>query len=304
VRPPTVTGVEIRAGADADTPAVVALLRAADDARVVSEEGLRHSRRTRPERMHLLDLVAVDGERVVGLGAAGLNISTSEPGAAWAFVTVAADRRGEGIGSAIGEALLDHLRTLDAAKVTAFLRHTEEGERWATARGWSRVLTGPLIALDPRVVPEPELPEGFVCVPLSELTPEAVYDVVCEAALDEPNATPMDNIGFDDFLRDWHDPDLDRASSFAVLHDDRVVAFSFLNVGGTRAQHGFTGTARAHRGRGLATAAKRRVLRAAAARGVDRVVTSNAEQNAAMRAINHRLGFEQIGEHVILAREL
>jgi RimJ/RimL family protein N-acetyltransferase len=83
-----------------------------------------------------------------------------------------------------------------------------------------------------------------------------------------------------------------------------VVAFTFLNVAGERAQHGFTGTMPEHRGKGLATAAKIDALRKAAARGVTRVTTSNAEENTAMRAINRRLGFEAIGEHVIFGRDL
>jgi RimJ/RimL family protein N-acetyltransferase len=49
---------------------------------------------------------------------------------------------------------------------------------------------------------------------------------------------------------------------------------------------------------------KRCALRAAAARGVTRITTSNAEENAAMRAINERLGFQRIGEHVILGRDV
>jgi GNAT superfamily N-acetyltransferase len=275
-----------------------------DDARVVSVRCYRHYRSTRPREAQILELVAADGDRVVGLGICGLNENTSTPGAAWAFVAVTTERRREGTGSALAEPLLEHLASIGAVRLTVFMRWTAEGERWAIARGWSRVITGPLIALDPRVVPPPELPEGFNCVALSALTPEDVYETMCEAALDEPSAEPNDSISLDRFRRDWDDPDLDLASSAAVMHEGRVAAFAFINVVGERAQHGFTGTARAYRGQGLATAAKRAALNAAAARGVTRVTTSNAAQNAAMRAINRRLGFEPFGEHVILAREL
>ena len=198
-----------------------------------------------------------------------------------------------------------HLHGLGATKATSFTRWTEEGERWATVRGWSRLLAGPLIAVDPRIVAEPSIPIGYRCVPMSQIAPEAVYEAVRAAALDEPTPIQHDDIRLDDFLREWTEPDADLESSTAVLDEHaNVVAFTFLNVAGERAQHGFTGTVREHRGRGLATAAKRWALRAAAERGVTRVTTSNAEENAAMRAINLKLGFEPIGEHVILGRDL
>jgi len=295
----------IRESTEEDAEALVPLMRAADDARVVSAEGVRHMFRTRPERARMLDLVVEIDGAVVARGNAGLNISTKTEGAAWAFVTVDAGVRRQGIGDALAARLIDHLQDLGAKKATTFFRWTEEGERWAVAHGWSRLLTGPLIALDPRGVAEPSLPAAYRCVALGEVAPEAAYEAVVEAALDEPNPVPFDNFQFDDFLREWNEPDLDLESSSAVLDETgRVVAFSLLRLGGDRAQHGFTGTVREHRGRGLATAAKQRALCAAAERGVTRVTTSNAEQNAPMRAINRKLGFEPIGEHVIFGREL
>lgn len=295
----------IRASTDRDVASVVALQRAADDARVVSLAGLLHWRETRPERARIIELVAeVDGS-IVACGTAGLNTQTTTTGTAWAFVTVAAASRRRGIGDALGSRLLDHLADLGATSATSFFRHSEEGERWARSRGWTRRLTGPLIALDPRDVTEPSLPPGFRCVGMSRLQPEDAYEAVAAAALDEPTPVPNDDFRLDDFARDWSEPDLDLDASTAVVDEGgRVVAFAFITIVGHRAQHGFTGTHPEFRGRGLATAAKRRALRAAAARGVTRVTTSNAEENAAMRAINRKLGFEQIGEHVIFGRDL
>ena len=296
--------MEIREARDTDADAVAELQRLADDARVVSAEGWAHGCATTPERARLLRLAAELDGQVVAVGAAGLNTFTSAEGAAWASVTVAPEHRRNGIGSDMLEQLLDHLRTIDAKRATSFFRQTDEAERWADARGWTRILTGPLIAVDPRTIPEPAPPPGFRCVAFAELEPRAVYKAVTEAALDEPSPDLHDDIRLDDFLREWEDPDLDLDSSTAVLEGDHVVAFTFLHVVGDRGQHGFTGTLRDYRGRGLATTAKRYALRNAASRGVTRVTTSNAEQNAAMRAVNRGLGFELVGEHIMVARDL
>src|SRR5438067_1459467 len=127
-------GLAIRTGDDEDLTAVAALLQASDDARVLSADGLLHSRRTRLERGRMIDLVAeIDGV-VVATGGAGLNTNTTTEGAAWAFLTVDAGRRREGIGDALGSKLLDHVRAIGGTKVTTFIRWTEEGERWALAR--------------------------------------------------------------------------------------------------------------------------------------------------------------------------
>jgi RimJ/RimL family protein N-acetyltransferase len=300
-----VGSIEIRAAEDTDADAVARIMCAADDARVLTPEGILYRQRSRLPRARMIDLVVEIDSAVVATGSAGLNIATTTEGAGWAGVNVDPAHRGRGIGSALGERLLDHNREIGVTKVTCMFRSSEEGERWATARGWSRLLGGPLIAVDPRGVAEPELPDGYRCVAMSKVGPEAMYEAIKEPSLDEPSPVPFDAFAYDDFLRDWNEPEADLESSTAVLDaDGKVVSFSFLNAVGNRASHGFAGTLRAHRGRGLATAAKCRTLRTAAERGVTRVTTANAEENEAMRAVNRKLGFEPVGETVIYGRDL
>jgi GNAT superfamily N-acetyltransferase/L-amino acid N-acyltransferase YncA len=296
--------MRLRPAEDTDAEAVAAILREVDDARILSAGAWLHIRRTASAQQRVLQLVAVDGDEVAGIGAAGLDTWTSAPGAAWCNVSVTGSRRREGIGGALLDALLRHLREVEATRATSFIRFSEEGERWALARGWTRVLSGPLIAVDPRTVPHAPVPEGFRLGSMLQAGPEAVYGAVVEAARDEPRPDPIDNMPYDEFLRDWEQPDIDLESSTVAWVNDSVVAFSELRIAGERGQHGFTGTRRQYRGLGLASAVKAAALSAAAARGVTRVTTSNAEENAPMRAVNAKLGFTPIGEHVILGREL
>jgi GNAT superfamily N-acetyltransferase len=295
----------LRPQRESDAEAAVALQLEVDDAAVVSPAGWLEDRRRISTRRRWLGLAAeLDGE-LVGVGQAGLNTSTTTPGAAWLRLAVTASKRRRGIGSALHDALCGHLAEIEAGQVTTFVRRTEEGERFAAARGWRRMLTAPVIALDPRDAPAPAPPAGFTCVSAGEFGRlEPIFELTRRTVAEEPSPIPSDDLRYEDWLNEWEDPDLDHDASTLVVHDDVPVAFAYVMIAGNRGQHAGTGTVPELRGRGLATAAKCRALRVAAAKGVTRITTSNAEENSAMRAINRKLGFEPIGEHLILGRDV
>ena len=104
----------------------------------------------------------------------------------------------------------------------------------------------------------------------------------------------------------WAHPDVTREGSFVVVHEGRPVAFTELIVdeGGSRAGNGFTATFRAYRGRGLARLAKLASIAWATERGITSIVTGNDETNAAMLAVNTRLGYRPFATKLSWARDV
>ena len=90
-----------------------------------------------------------------------------------------------------------------------------------------------------------------------------------------------------------HDPTVTLDGSFAAIEDDRVVCITMLaaNIERGRAFNEYTATLPEYRRRGLAEKVKRASLRWAGERGIRAVWTTNDETNAAMLAINQRLGY-------------
>ena len=112
---------------------------------------------------------------------------------------------------------------------------------------------------------------------------------------DVPISEAVTDVPFDEWLDTiWRRPTITLDGSFAAIEDDRVVCITMLaaNVGRARAFIEYTATLREYRRRGLAEKVKRASLRWAAENGIRAVWTTNDETNAAMLAINQRLGFE------------
>ncbi len=250
-----------------------------------------------PER--LLVLAREDGV-VVGSGMA----NRSEIGKAGSVIPrVLPDHRRRGHGTALLERLVDHVADLGYDTVRAGA--DDEGSlAFAHRFGFEEVnreveqtyrITGP-------VEPTPT-PEGIEVVTAQERPGlwEGAYEgfgleALAGFAVDAPlEVTP------DGWVRSWlGDP------MFLALHDGEVVGCAGLGLDPdrpTRAENSLTAVRRDWRRRGLAVHLKLVTLAWAAGHGIDEVYTWTQDGNAAMRALNTRLGYATTGVGVQLSRQ-
>jgi GNAT superfamily N-acetyltransferase len=294
----------LRARAPDDDAAIADLIREVAPAWVASDAGVGHRRRATPARARRADWVATADGTVVGWGSGALETDVGRDDVGWLNVMVRPAHRGQGIGAALYDAAHEHLRAVGAHRLLSHGASDEGARAFAERRGFRHSLTRAHSSLDPGAVDPGELAalaaakeaEGFVLAPFSAFAeqPEALYSVDAEASLDEPNDEQITDLRLEDWLeRNWRDPDLAMEGSFAVLHDGRPVAITevIVDLAGRRAANGFTGTLRAYRGRGLARLAKLASIAWLREQGVDRLITTNDETNAAMLAVNRRLGY-------------
>lgn len=220
----------------------------------------------------------------------------------WGNLSVLPGHRRRGAGSALLAAISDVARaagktqligrtTADQSASIEFLEHRgfREHERMKIVR----------LTLDGLAAPDLDIPDGVVFTTLAErpeLVPE-VYAIAKEAFPDIPGDGPH----APDTLEEFRKRDIDW---LGVPHDAFMVAldaatgaaigYANLNLmpGNPRvAWHDMTAVARSWRGRGVASALKRATIRWAVEHGLEALETGNDIDNAAMRAVNRKLGY-------------
>ncbi len=133
----------------------------------------------------------------------------------------------------------------------------------------------------------------------------ALYAAEAPMWEDIPFATPTPHWPWDRFY--------EASTSDRMLTDLSLVAYAgdqiagFTTTGKSKERDGWTwmtGTAREHRGRGIARALKVEALTRAKRKGLRAMGTTNDEPNKSMREINAKLGYQMLPAHVELEKPL
>jgi GNAT superfamily N-acetyltransferase len=256
-----------------------------------------HRERSVPERALLRSFVAELDGRVVGESWVFREWWTSAD-RVQVFAAVRGHARGRGIGSALYDEARAHADAIGWADLYTRFHETETGVAFARARGFREARADRYSALEPRTVGESPAVEVR---PAADVDPRILYAIDEGSVRDMPGAAAHEANPFED----WEAfvlgrPLLRLEGSFVAYADGEPAAIAMLTADFDtgRGTNMYTGTLPGFRGRGLAYAAKVALIRWAAEHGITQLVTHNDETNAAMLAINDRLGYRPVGRRV------
>lgn len=237
-----------------------------------------------PERLYL---VAFENGTPVSLGFAGPSQSPERTALA---VRVLPAHRRSGLGSELLERVLEHAGGLGAGQASGMVFEDDpESVAWVRNRGFEEYqrqveLSRPIAPGEAR----PDLPGGIALDKLDERRLDQAYAVWVEAYPDMPVRPPIPAPSYEE----WLEEEVSGPITFIALDGDDVVgAAALFERGDGLAEHGLTAVLRSHRGRGIAAALKQALIHWASERGYRELTTWTQDGNAAMQAVNLKLGY-------------
>jgi mycothiol synthase len=273
-----------RAETDADLAAYCDVWNAITPREPTRLEDIKRRFERQPERLYL---VALNGDQVTGLGFCGPSQSLERTAI---VVRVLPDHRRRGIGSELLDRIVAHAAQLGRPHVSGMVFEDDpDSIAWVTNRGFEEYQRQVELSLEVgQVEPEPNAPDGIELAELDESRHEAAYEVWAECYPDMPVSPPIPAPSYEE----WLEEEVSGPITLLALEDGRVVGAAALmeRVDGL-AEHGLTAVRRSHRGRGIATALKRALIHWAAQNGYRELTTWTQDGNAAMQAVNLKLGY-------------
>lgn len=255
--------------------------------------------------------LVVERGRSVGCASVG-RIYMYEPGFDhfWFRVQVLPDARRRGHGTRLWRACSAVARA--AGKVglqTDVSERHADGVAFLEHHGFEAIERMKMVQLDLRGLPPPavDVPAGFAITTLAARPDleRGVHAIAVETYPDIPSADePVAAGTFEAFVardvrRDGIPPDgLMIAVDTATGEVAGWASLLFVPGSSTMAWHDMTAVGHRWRGRGLATALKRATIGWAIANGLEVLETGNDDENAAMRAVNAKLGYRPIPDQL------
>ncbi len=296
-----------------DAPALVAVWNRLYPEQPVSEDDFSFA-----ENRYLL---ARAGEDAVGYLEVSRSRREGDPeGKLWAYLTLSLGTD-EGEEEAAVRALYEGLEALPDARVLYTMAHETQTVRREVLEklGYGEILRSygadlEVTALDLKAFGDPETrlrAEGVVISTLAELTPDPgfldkLYTLYLESNRDVPEVGHSDTLSRADFEAHLKRDDALPEAYHVAVKDGHYLGYSELFAGreaGTLRQE-TTAVLRAYRRRGVALALKLRGVTYARAHGCTRVNTGMASNNAAVVALNTRLGFVPQQAYVTFCKDL
>lgn len=273
-----------RAETEADLAAWCEVWTAITPREPVALDDVRRRLERQPERLYL---VAEDLGEIVGLGFAGPSQSPERTALA---VRVLPEHRRQGLGSNLLDPLLEHATALAPTHVSGMVFEDDsESIRWARNRGFEEFDRQVELARDLRPdEPEAAAPRGIELAELDESRLADAYSVWVEGFPDMPVSPQISAPSYEE----WLEEEVSGPATFVALDEGRVVgAAALLERADGLAEHGLTAVVRSHRRRGIATALKQALIHWASANGYRELTTWTQDGNAAMQAVNLKLGY-------------
>jgi mycothiol synthase len=273
-----------RAETDADLAAYCDVWNAITPREPTRLEDVKRRLERQPERLYL---VALEQEDVVGLGFCG---PSQSPERTAVVVRVLPEHRRRGIGSELLDRVVAHAAQLEPPQLSGMVFEDDpESNAWVSNRGFEEYdrqveLSRELSSAEA----EPQAPDGVELTSLDESRHEEAYAVWAECYPDMPVSPPIPAPTYEE----WLDEEVCGPITLLALEAGRVVGAAALmeRVDGL-AEHGLTAVRRSHRGRGIATSLKQALIHWAAANGYSELTTWTQDGNAAMQAVNLKLGY-------------
>jgi GNAT superfamily N-acetyltransferase len=248
----------------------------------------------------------LDGEPA---GSGFVAILPQRPSVGSALLTVLAERRRRGVGTALYRELSRWCAAQGVETIEAMVEaDDEESLGYARRRGFIEVERYPkrVLKLGDLVAPTVAPPSGVEIVSWADRPEVArgIYAVAVEVYADVPGGEDEVMEPFEDWLAHDMQGSSDRPdATFVALAGDEVVGyakFSLTAAQPTVAFHDMTGVKRAWRGRGVAGALKRAQIGWAKANGYERLETGNEVRNEPIRRLNVSLGYRETPGRVLM----